>query len=312
MASLDVVQDPGPAAAVDIVLVHGLEGDSESTWTYESTNLFWPRDLLPKDLPEARILVFSYPASLAYFFPETGDHDPTTTPGRHTVELRNALTRLQESTISKGRPVIFIAHGLGGLICAELTSICSSWGAQPRIKGIIFFSTPFGDGQDESWESIIRAYHTFLSANHSILPAYSSAGAAQSTDAQRIIQDFNAVTSARDDDDESSLRLVFLLPKHKIKDRDGNAVMMVEHDYAVLEGHDGAIIPGDQVSMTNFADGDSRGYRFICQSIQEWTEGAPKMAVDGFIGHWIHDTGGFMNNLGPTFEGIRGNTQFLS
>jgi hypothetical protein len=134
------------------------------------------------------------------------------------------------------------------------------------------------------------------------------------TDAQRIIEDFNTtVICARDDDDdESSLRLVFLLPKHKIKDRDGNAVMMVEHDYAVLEGHDGAIIPGDQVSMTRFADGDSRGYRFVCQSIQEWTEGAPKVAVDGFIGHWTHDTGGFMNNLGPTFEGFRGNTQFLS
>jgi hypothetical protein len=82
-----------------IVLVHGLEGDSESTWTYEPTNLFWPRDLLPKDLPKARILVFSYPANLTYFFPEAGDHDPTT-----TVELRDALTRLQESTTSVSLP----------------------------------------------------------------------------------------------------------------------------------------------------------------------------------------------------------------
>ncbi|KAL2846060.1 hypothetical protein BJX68DRAFT_241469 [Aspergillus pseudodeflectus] len=307
MASLDVIHDPGTAADLDIVLVHGLEGDSQSTWTYEPTNLFWPRDLLPKDFPNARILVFSYPARFTYFFPDAGDHDPTTTPGRHTLELRDALTRLRELPESKNRPVIFIAHGLGGLICAQLASV-SMWDIEFLIKGIIFLSTPFGDGQDESWEGIIRAYHAFFSAtNPRVITADSAA--AQSTNAQRIIKNFDAVKGSRDDDDDDfSLRVAFLLPRNATEDRDGNAAMIVEHDYAVPDDYDGTIVPGDQVSMTKFPDGNSIGYKVLCQSIRRWTEGVPKPA-DWNISHYIRHTG-IMNNTGSLYGLISGDIRF--
>lgn len=47
-----------------IVFVHGLYGDREATWTHSQTNVFWPKDLLPGDIKDARILSFGYDAKI--------------------------------------------------------------------------------------------------------------------------------------------------------------------------------------------------------------------------------------------------------
>lgn len=44
-----------------IVAVHGLNGHREKTWTVDTVN--WLRDLLPSDVPHARILSWGYNAS---------------------------------------------------------------------------------------------------------------------------------------------------------------------------------------------------------------------------------------------------------
>jgi hypothetical protein len=45
-----------------IVAVHGLNGHREKTWTADN-NVLWLRDLLPKHLPNARILSWGYDAN---------------------------------------------------------------------------------------------------------------------------------------------------------------------------------------------------------------------------------------------------------
>lgn len=48
---------------VDIVFVHGLNGHPKRTWTHEK-GVFWPVDLLPKDLPGAQIFSYGYNADV--------------------------------------------------------------------------------------------------------------------------------------------------------------------------------------------------------------------------------------------------------
>merc|ERR1711964_205373 len=45
---------------VDIVFVHGLNGDAIESWTDPDTKSFWPKDFLPNDTPEARVMTFGY------------------------------------------------------------------------------------------------------------------------------------------------------------------------------------------------------------------------------------------------------------
>jgi hypothetical protein len=47
-----------------IVAVHGLGGDSYGTWTDSSSQEFWLRTFLPKDLPTARVMTFGYNANI--------------------------------------------------------------------------------------------------------------------------------------------------------------------------------------------------------------------------------------------------------
>ena len=62
--SMSVFHDPGDAAVVDIVLVHGLRGHAEETWTAGSC--CWPRDLLKRDIHDARIMSWAWDSSVAH------------------------------------------------------------------------------------------------------------------------------------------------------------------------------------------------------------------------------------------------------
>lgn len=53
---------------VDIVAIHGLNGDAYSTWEHEN-GVLWLRDLLPSALPGSRVFTYGYPSEL--FFSKT-------------------------------------------------------------------------------------------------------------------------------------------------------------------------------------------------------------------------------------------------
>ena len=60
---------PASSAQVDVVFVHGLNGDPKHTWTSKAGNVFWPKDLLPSFVSDqnARILVYGYDADIVSF-----------------------------------------------------------------------------------------------------------------------------------------------------------------------------------------------------------------------------------------------------
>ncbi|KAI4924481.1 hypothetical protein J4E85_007596 [Alternaria conjuncta] len=167
----------------DIVFVHGLQGHPESTWTFsEGTSnqtpakppskgsffrrsvkatatepaadlpgappppgTFWPRDFLLEDFPKARIFTYGYDSSVSHFFAGPANSDNILDRGRDLLER---LVTQREKV--RGRPIIFVAHSLGGLVVksALRLSALAEDGAKDHedilasTVGILFFGTP--------------------------------------------------------------------------------------------------------------------------------------------------------------------------
>lgn len=106
----------------------------------------WLRDALLYDLPGARILTYSYDTRLAESNNFQNLEDVALT---FRASLRIALSRSPPD-----RPLIFIAHSLGGLVLKQtLIQLASGDGIDRRIfesiYGILFFGVP-NQGMDIS------------------------------------------------------------------------------------------------------------------------------------------------------------------
>ena len=96
-----------------IVIIHGLDGDATQSWTNPDTKAFWPKDFLPLDIPEGRVLNFGYNA-VATFGNTTADIVD------HAKDLLSSLVDKREEEPEKTRPIIFIAHSLGGIVVKQV------------------------------------------------------------------------------------------------------------------------------------------------------------------------------------------------
>lgn len=96
-----------------IVIIHGLNGDATKSWTNPETKAFWPKDFLPDDVPEARVLTFGYNADAAF-------GNTTADIVDHAKDLLGSLIDKREEVNEELRPIIFIAHSLGGIVVKQV------------------------------------------------------------------------------------------------------------------------------------------------------------------------------------------------
>ncbi|KIX01612.1 uncharacterized protein Z518_09338 [Rhinocladiella mackenziei CBS 650.93] len=119
------------SAAVDIVAVHGLTSTTAADSVWLSTSL-------PCDLPRARILSFGYDSSLR------GPDIVNTYARQLLLDLHQV--RAKESNID--RPIVFVAHSLGGIIVkkALVDSESSSDGLLNKVatstQGVVLIDNP--------------------------------------------------------------------------------------------------------------------------------------------------------------------------
>ncbi|KAK4466758.1 ankyrin repeat-containing domain protein [Cladorrhinum samala] len=140
--------------------------------------VYWPRDLLPETLPNARILTYGYDTHLRHKL--VGP--PVNTSSVYDI-AKNLLIELEaERRADPSRPLLFIVHSLGGVLVKE--ALRQSEAFQTRQAhlgiafkatiGIIFFGTPHGGADPRGLcahvaERIIKAFG--VSVNEHVVAA---------------------------------------------------------------------------------------------------------------------------------------------
>ncbi|KAI1810736.1 hypothetical protein GGS20DRAFT_155822 [Poronia punctata] len=122
---------------VDIIFVHGLFGSRLNSYT--KGGVCWIRDLLHHDVPNARIISWGWTSPL------TNDD----TFAGQAEQLLADISRVRTGT---KRPIIFVGHGLGGLLIKEAlvtAALSRVYGSHaelgniyPRTIGCLFLGTP--------------------------------------------------------------------------------------------------------------------------------------------------------------------------
>ncbi|KAJ0414986.1 hypothetical protein BJY00DRAFT_294203 [Aspergillus carlsbadensis] len=152
---------PGKEPKIDIIAIHGLnpknkERHAERTW--ELDGKLWLRDFLPRQLPQARIYLFGYNSSVSIRSSSAGVRE----------QAQNLLSRLLlERQDCHFRPIIFIAHSLGGIIVKEALVQAKLGVIYDSIRtatyGIAFFGTPHrGSHMAKMGETVAKAVRAFL------------------------------------------------------------------------------------------------------------------------------------------------------
>jgi hypothetical protein len=124
-----------------------LNEDRIQTWTDPGTGIFWLQDFLPKAVKVARVLTYGYEASASSIF--SAGAAETIQKHAHTF-----VASLQADRSIEGcdhRPIIFVCHGLGGVLVKKALAYSASRTSAQVVHlhtifvstyAILFFGTP--------------------------------------------------------------------------------------------------------------------------------------------------------------------------
>ncbi|KAK2743195.1 hypothetical protein CKAH01_06905 [Colletotrichum kahawae] len=129
----------------------GNAGHAENTWTHEN-GVNWLRSLLPRRLPLARILAFQYNAKV---------FSGSSTAGVKAQAINLLNSQEFRMQMNETRPMIFIAHSLGGVIVKEALSVAyKEHKTYPMIwtftYGIFFLAVPHKGSPCAAWGQTLR------------------------------------------------------------------------------------------------------------------------------------------------------------
>ncbi|CAH0046378.1 unnamed protein product [Clonostachys solani] len=128
-----------------------------------SSKVFWPQDLLGRDFPSVRVMTYGY---------QPDQEEPFQA---NLLSLSNHLLSTLESERRgvPGRPIIFIAHSLGGILVKKALDLSRRSTASIRnvTKETIFFGTPHSKPHGESWSGLLKKIPSEFAATNTTLVA---------------------------------------------------------------------------------------------------------------------------------------------
>ena len=97
-----------------------------------SKSIFWPEELLPRDIPNAKIFTYGYNADVIGGLLKGPDMNNVS---QHATNLMVDLT----FELKNKKPIIFVAHSLGGIVVKDVT--IHTLQCRPYAKGSLGITT---------------------------------------------------------------------------------------------------------------------------------------------------------------------------
>ncbi|KAI1377925.1 hypothetical protein F4677DRAFT_443844 [Hypoxylon crocopeplum] len=267
-----------PDAKVDIVLVHGLNGDPQKTWTAKN-GAFWPTDLLPTSLREARanVLVYGYNADV--YSKKHGSNPSDNFIYMHAQTLVTSLTHYRKDELSSHNPIIWVCHSLGGILVKRALLYSNDLRASQHedyrsiyvsTYGIVFLGTPHTGSDMATWGTTLQAMsdavvpRTFFQSESVLLRTLKRDN--------ETLQNINSHFL----DIYQRFKILMAHENHKT-DLKGTKMLIVGANSASpqLPGVTYYAIEATHSGMCKFESRNAPGYRTVATAIRDWVVDAP-------------------------------------
>ncbi|KAI2895659.1 hypothetical protein CBS76997_5861 [Aspergillus niger] len=240
---------------IDIVFIHGLTGDREATWTAEGATEPWPKSLLPSILPTARILTFGYDAFVVDWRRPVSENFI----GNHAWNLLTSLSSYRDNDDTNERPVIFVCHSLGGLVCKDAL-FQSRQRSEKHLqsildctRGIIFLGTPHhGAGLANLAEVVSRSIGLLKQTNPKIVDVLKR----DSEVLARIQEGFHTMIKAHSTAETPPIEVTCFYEELPVL----GVGLVVPQYSAILPGYITIGIHRNHMDMTKFVNSEDPGF----------------------------------------------------
>ena len=260
---------------VDVVFVHGLNGHPENTWTSEKSKVFWPVQLLPPVIQEdnARILVYGYDADITSFT-AGGSKDKIHNYAEQLVAELCANRRKYEAL---ERPVIFVAHSLGGLVVKRALIYSSEIRGNHTehlrsiyvsTYGILFLGTPHKGFETFEWGFHSESSCSVVETQPQLINALKT----NSETVQVIDRQFTQILDRY---------CIYFFHEAKPTNLRGSLVYIVSEESASpsIPDVDRASIQQDHFHMSEFEDDGAPGFQIVTEGIDRYASKASEKIV---------------------------------
>ncbi|CCA76332.1 related to kinesin light chain, partial [Serendipita indica DSM 11827] len=251
---------PGIDPYIDIIAIHGLGGHREVTWTTDN-GILWLRDLLPSDLPRARILSYGYDA-----------------------DTQSSESLSQQRTDAPRRPIIFVVHNMGGIILKWALVICynQSLASKGELRDIlvsthaIFFFGAAHSGLETTTllETINRLTSMYMKATNFILKDLQF----HSSELENIQSLYVAASE--------KISSIYFCEEYKTTYERKRRRLSVPLHPAVIAGNRNCItnvLYADHESLVRFPDATSENYQVVLHYLNDYCDSAPGVVMEKWL-----------------------------
>ncbi|KAK1837152.1 Tetratricopeptide repeat-domain-containing protein [Podospora conica] len=227
----------------------------------------------------------------------------------HAGNLLTSLATYRESNDTNERPIIFVCHSLGGLVCEDAL-IKSKERPEQHLqnilgstRGIIFLGTPHhGAGLAQWAELLSRSFGLVKQTNSNIVKVLRR----DSEVLARIQDSFHTMVMARSKQGLPPIEITCFYEELPLP----GVGLVVPQDSAILPGYIPIGIRGNHSDMTKFTSADDPGFVAVCGELRRWIKAIDMAGTERHGGTLPSNSRGGNEQPGTANQSGEGSRQF--